>query len=68
MRMTQEKEQTIAASSRRPTLSLLKRKPRMVDQRGFVWKMMVMKVIGINVRLNVKRTKLVVAKNDLAYV
>ena len=42
------------------------RYPSMADQRGFVWKKMMISVIGISERLNVKSKKLAVPNSDLA--
>ena len=41
-------------------------KLRMADHRGFVWKMMIMSVIGMRLRLVAKSKKLTVPKRDLA--
>lgn len=38
----------------------------MADQRGFVWKMMMMKVMGSNCKFTVNNKKLRVPKRDLA--
>ena len=60
MRMTKRKEVSIAMSSKGLTRSLLMRKPRIADHRGFVWKMMIIKVMGIRCKLNVNSKKPVV--------
>jgi len=57
MTMMQAKDESIAMSSTGLTRSLLKMKPRIADQRGFVWKMIKIKVIGIKFKLNVKSKK-----------
>ena len=41
------------------------RNPRIADQRGLVWKIIMMMVMGINDRLKVKSKKLMVPKSDL---
>ena len=51
MRMTNAKEASMARNSHEFTFSRLTRKPRMADHRGFVWKMMMMRVIGMSCKL-----------------
>ena len=66
IKMTHVKEASMAMNSRRLTRSLLIRKPRIADQRGFVWKMIMMNVMGSNCRFTVNSKKLRVPKRDLA--
>ena len=65
--MTQAKERIIAKSSQGLTRSRFMAYPRIADQRGFVWKMIMMKVIGMSCRLIVKSKKLIVPESALIY-
>jgi len=66
MKITQPRETSIAMSSTGLTRSLLMMKLRKADQSGFVWKMIIMKVMGISWRLNVNSKKLSVPNRDRA--
>lgn len=68
MTMTPANERSMAVSSTADTVSPLKRNPRIADQRGFVWKKMMIKVMGMSCKLKVKSKKLVVPKRDLTWV
>ena len=48
MTMTPAKERSIEPNSIGATFSPLMRCPRMADQRGFVWKKMIMSVMGMS--------------------
>ena len=64
IKMTHINEAIIPINSTELIFSSLIRDPRIADQRGLVWKMMMTIVIGINCKLKVNNKKLIVPKKE----